>query len=43
MGYVTARDLDDPLALLATVSGTLTVRARELGVEPPVAVRALPA
>jgi len=43
LGYVTARDLDDPLALLATVSGTLTVRAHELGVEPPVAVRALPA
>ena len=43
LGYVTARDLDDPVALLATIAGTLTVRAHELGVEPPVAVRPLPA
>lgn len=39
--YVTARDLDDPVALLATIAGALTVRAHELGVEPPVAVRPL--
>ena len=41
LGYVTKRDLDDPIALLATMAGTLTVRAHELGVAPPVAVRAL--
>jgi hypothetical protein len=39
LSYVTARDLDDPTALLATLSGALTVRAHELGVQPPVAVR----
>lgn len=40
--YVSAQDLRDPVALLATISGTLTVRAHELGVVPPVAVRPLP-
>lgn len=42
LGYVTARDLKEPTTLLATISGTLTVRAHELGVPPPVAVRSLP-
>lgn len=39
LGYVTKNDLREPVALLATVTGTLTVRAHELGVAPPVAVR----
>jgi hypothetical protein len=42
LGYVTAGDLREPAALLATIAGTLTVRAHELGVAPPVAVRAGP-
>lgn len=37
LGYVTAADLRQPRALLATIAGTLTVRAHELGVTPPVA------
>lgn len=40
--YVTKRDLDEPAVLLATLAGRLTVRAHELGVRPPVAVRPLP-
>jgi hypothetical protein len=43
LGYVTAGDLRAPRALLATIAGTLTVRAHELGVAPPSAVRPLPA
>lgn len=42
LGYISARDLDDPTALVATIAGSLTVRAHELGVAPPVAVRPLP-
>ncbi len=34
--YVTARDLDDPLALLATTMSALVVRAEELGAAAPV-------
>lgn len=34
--YVTARDLDDPLALLATTMSALVVRAEELGVAAPI-------
>jgi hypothetical protein len=41
IGYVTAADLAEPRTFMATVAGTLTVRAHELGVEPPVAVRPL--
>ncbi|MEX1177018.1 MAG: hypothetical protein WEB09_01020 [Nitriliruptor sp.] len=41
LGYVTKQDLREPQALLATIAGTLTVRAHELGVEPPVAKRRL--
>lgn len=41
--YVTARDLDDPAQCLAQVAGILVVRAHDLGVAPPVPVRALPA
>jgi hypothetical protein len=41
LGYVTKADLDEPTALLATIAGTLTVRAHELGVEPPAAARPL--
>jgi hypothetical protein len=41
LGYVTAADLREPRALLATIAGTLTVRAHELGVTPPSAVRQL--
>jgi hypothetical protein len=40
LGYVTAADLQEPTALVATMAGALTVRAHELGVPPPVAVRA---
>lgn len=40
--YVTARDLDDPVALQAQVAGALVVRAHELGVTPPAPVRAVP-
>lgn len=36
IGYVTRRDLDDEGGFLATVAGTLAVRAHELGVVPPV-------
>jgi hypothetical protein len=43
LGYVTKHDLRDPVALMATIAGSLTVRAHELGVTPPVAVRPLPA
>lgn len=43
LGYVTKHDLRDPIALVATIAGSLTVRAHELGVEAPVAVRPLPA
>ena len=43
VGYVTAADLREPTALLATIAGTLTVRAHGLGVAPPVAVRPLAA
>lgn len=39
--YVTARDLDDPVALQAQVAGVLVVRAHELGVAPPAPVRAV--
>jgi hypothetical protein len=42
LGYVTKHDLCDPLALVATIAGSLTVRAHELGVEPPVAARPPP-
>jgi hypothetical protein len=42
LGYVTKHDLRDPLALVATIAGSLTVRAHELGVEPPVAARPAP-
>ncbi|WP_157041701.1 hypothetical protein [Nitriliruptor alkaliphilus] len=42
LGYVTKHDLRDPVALVATIAGSLTVRAHELGVTPPVAVRPLP-
>lgn len=38
LGYVTRHDLRDPIALVATIAGSLTVRAHELGVVPPVAV-----
>ncbi|MEX0835991.1 MAG: hypothetical protein WD010_07865 [Nitriliruptor sp.] len=41
LGYVTKHDLREPVALVATMAGTLTVRAHELGVLPPVAVRPL--
>lgn len=41
--YVTARDLDDRVALLAQVAGTLVVRAHELGVPAPVVMRSLDA
>ena len=41
--YVTARDLDDRVALLAQVAGTLVVRAHELGVPAPVVTRPLEA
>lgn len=34
--YLVAADLEDERALLATVAGTLTARAHELGVTPPV-------
>ncbi|HSK24706.1 MAG TPA: hypothetical protein VK906_16085 [Egicoccus sp.] len=40
--YVTKRDLEEPEVLLGTLAGRLTVRAHELGVRPPVAVRPLP-
>lgn len=40
--YITARDLDDPVALLAQVAGVLVVRAHELGVTAPRVARALP-
>ncbi len=36
VGYVTRRDLDDESAFLATVAGSLAVRAHELGVRPPI-------
>lgn len=39
--YVTARDLDDPVALQAQVAGVLVVRAHELGVAPPAPARAV--
>lgn len=39
--YVTARDLDDPVALQAQVAGVLVVRAHELGVTPPAPIRAV--
>lgn len=42
LGYITKHDLREPMALLATVAGTLTVRAHELGVTPPTAVRPIP-
>lgn len=35
VGYVTADDLEDQRALLATVAGALAARADELGVRPP--------
>ena len=38
LGYVTARDVSEPRTLLATIAGSLTARAHELGVDPPVAV-----
>lgn len=41
--YVTARDLDDPVALLATVAGALVVRAHALGVPAPLPTRPLAA
>lgn len=40
--YVSVEDLHEPQSLLATVAGLLTVRAHELSVTPPVAVRPLP-
>lgn len=40
--YVTSQDLAQPRALLASVAGMLTVRAHDLGVPAPVAVRPLP-
>lgn len=42
LGYVTKHDLLDPVALMASITGSLTVRAHELGVAPPVAVRPMP-
>lgn len=36
IGYLTAADLDDEVALLGTVAGALTTRAHQLGVAPPV-------
>lgn len=36
LGYLVAGDLADEPALLSTVAGTLSVRAHELGVTPPV-------
>lgn len=36
LSYVTAADLADESALLATIAGTLTVRAHAFGVTPPV-------
>jgi hypothetical protein len=39
LGYVTKHDLREPTALVATIAASLTVRAHELGVVPPVAVR----
>jgi hypothetical protein len=36
LAHLVAADLDDERALLATVAGTLTARAHELGVSPPV-------
>lgn len=39
--YVTARDLDDPVALQAQVAGVLVVRAHELGLTPPAPIRAV--
>jgi hypothetical protein len=36
IGYLTATDLDDEVALLGTVAGALTTRAHQLGVAPPV-------
>ena len=36
LAYLVAADLEDERALLATVAGTLTARAHELGVTPPV-------
>ena len=41
LGYVTASDVREPQALLATIAGTLTARAHELGVRPPVAIHPL--
>ncbi len=41
LGYVTASDVREPQTLLATIAGTLTARAHELGVRPPVAVHPL--
>jgi hypothetical protein len=41
LGYVTKADLAEPTTLIATIAGTLTVRAHELGVPPPVATRPL--
>jgi hypothetical protein len=40
--YVTKHDLRDPVTLGATMTAALTVRAHELGVAPPVAVRPFP-
>lgn len=39
LGYVTKEDLREPQSLVASMAATLTVRAHELGVSPPVAVR----
>ena len=36
LAYLVAADLEDERALLATVAGTLTARAHELGLTPPV-------
>ncbi|MFA9432616.1 hypothetical protein [Egicoccus sp. AB-alg2] len=39
LGYVTKADIDEPMSLFSTMVASLTVRAHELGVTPPVAVR----